>query len=173
MPLSALERASRRLLISVGLTALILAANHSTVAAAPSWDQRGAVSATPSGPSLRSMVEGVFSSETGPSDTSNAMGTQRFIQTVNGKVGIFSTALQAVSSFPLWELAGVAQQSEIGDPQIQWDPGTHRFYYATYCRGLACPTPLLMFGFSRTPSPNGPSDFLSLLSGYGGLPRPA
>jgi hypothetical protein len=71
-----------------------------------------------------------------PSDSTGAIGTTRYIELVNDKVGIYNrTSNTPTASGPLLQLTGCATTNCAGDDafdvQVIWDPGTNRFFYTT------------------------------------------
>ena len=68
-------------------------------------------------PTVNTLREGIYDTSTAPPDANIAAGTDRLIQTANLRVGVYTTSLQSVSSFPLWQLLGRGGPSPIGDPQ--------------------------------------------------------
>jgi hypothetical protein len=121
-----------------------------------------------SSPSLVRAWAGVDYGSQAPSDSTGAVGNQRFIETVNSRFAIYdksgNSPLATGSLQSLWNSGPLTT-----DPQMLWDPDTKRFYYA----GLDHTNPadnLLMFGYSKTASPSGASDFCHYsLGGYGAL----
>ncbi|HVQ89262.1 MAG TPA: hypothetical protein VMT88_13885, partial [Actinomycetes bacterium] len=101
-----------------------------------------------------------------PSDSTGAIGTTRFIETVNAKVGIYDRAGALVNSDSLsnfWQESG----NNNFDPQIMWDAKTKRFYYAGDSVASATDN-RLAYGFSKTASPNNAtSDWCHYQVGYG------
>jgi len=55
----------------------------------------------------------------------------------------------------------------ISDPQVMWDPSTSRFYFSMFeNRGSSGPDEGIAWGFSKTRSPNSPSDFCTYFNGF-------
>jgi hypothetical protein len=117
-------------------------------------------------PAASPSFAGIRDPNAGPPDTTGAVGTTRFIETVNTKFAIYSkTSTTPLSSGTLNALWGTGS-AFASDPQVIWDPGTGRFYYA----GLILVSPTdnrLTFGFSKTASPNSAADFCQYAIGYG------
>jgi hypothetical protein len=91
-----------------------------------------------------------------PSDSTGAIGTSRYIELVNAKVGIYSrTSNTPTASGALLTLTGCAVAActdNVFDPQIIWDPGTKRFFFAT--DDIVSSTQnVLTLGFSTTATP--------------------
>jgi hypothetical protein len=91
-----------------------------------------------------------------PSDSTGAIGTTRYIELVNSKAAIYSrTSNTPTASGSLLTLTGCASSTcvdEVFDPQVIWDPGTNRFYYATD-DVVSSTQNFLAFGFSTTATP--------------------
>jgi hypothetical protein len=111
---------------------------------------------------------GVNDPNVAPSDSTGAVGTDRFIETINDVFAVYDKTSNApIATGTLQDL----WQSGSGttDPQMLWDPGTKRFYYA----GLDFSVPtnnLIEFGYSKTATPNDETDFCHFfLQGYGSL----
>jgi hypothetical protein len=125
------------------------AARRSPVAplAAPSFGQQLA-------PNTTSSWEGLSDAGFAPSDSTGAVGTQRFIQLVNSEFGIYNKgSTSPMSSGTLNTLANVSSADSVFDVQVIWDPTTSRFYYAMI--DVASQTENnLAFGFSKTASPS-------------------
>jgi hypothetical protein len=87
-----------------------------------------------------------------PSDSTGAIGTRRYIEVVNSKVGIYGRGLNLINSDTLvnwWAQPG----SNSFDPQVIWDPQTNRFYYAGDSV-FSSADHRLSWGFSKTAAPN-------------------
>ena len=69
-----------------------------------------------------------------PSDSTGAIGTTRYIELVNAKAAVYNrTSNTPTASAPLLQLTGCATAGctdNVFDPQVIWDPGTNRFFYA-------------------------------------------
>ena len=129
----ALERAKAR------------AAARAGVARAPS------ASRTPR-PTTLIGANGLMDDSRTPSDSTGAIGTQRYVETVNSKVGIYDRSLNLIAEDTLqnwWNQPG----SNSFQPQVIWDPTTNRFYYAGVSL-FSSTDQRLSFGFSKTASPN-------------------
>src|SRR4051812_32680507 len=59
-----------------------------------------------------------------PSDSTASIGTQRFVQLVNTKVGIYDRTNTPVATDTLSTLTGSGVGPQVFDPQIMWDPDT-------------------------------------------------
>lgn len=117
-------------------------------------------------PSQRSNVAGVRDANSSPSDSTGAIGTTRYVELVNSKYGIYDRASKLLSTGSLSSLVGASQFDHIFDPQVIWDPGTDRFYYATD-QITSAGENLLAIGFSKGATPNGPADFCQYSLSYG------
>lgn len=93
---------------------------------------------------------------TAPSDSTGGIGTTRYIELVNAKAAIYNrTSNTPTASGSLLQLTGCASSTcvdSVFDPQVIWDPGTNRFYYATD-DVVSSSQNFLAFGFSTTATP--------------------
>jgi hypothetical protein len=105
-------------------------------------------------PSTVSSWAGASDADFAPSDSTGAVGTQRFIQLVNSEFAIYDKgSTLPMSSGSLSTLANASSADILFDVQIIWDPTTSRFYYAMI--DVASQTQNnLAFGFSKTASPS-------------------
>jgi hypothetical protein len=91
-----------------------------------------------------------------PSDSTGAIGPTRYIELVNSKAAIYSrTSNTPTASGSLLSLTGCATSlctDNVFDPQVVWDPGTSRFFYATD-DVVSSTQNLLAFGFSTSATP--------------------
>jgi hypothetical protein len=105
-------------------------------------------------PSASRSWEGVFDTGSAPSDSTGAIGITRYIETVNRTVAIYSkTSNTPLATGTLNDLFGQASTTNSFDPQVIWDPGTNRFYYAGDSVVSASDN-RLSFGFSKTATPS-------------------
>jgi len=91
-----------------------------------------------------------------PSDSTGAIGTTRYVELVNAKAAVYSrtsnTPTAAASLLQLTGCATTACTDNVFDPQVIWDPGTNRFFYAA--DDIVSSTQnLLDIGFSTTATP--------------------
>ena len=107
---------------------------------------------TTSAPSTLLTWKGLSAAGHSPSDSTGAIGTTRYIENVNSKVGIYDRTGALINSDSLshfWNEVG----NNNFDPQVMWDATTARFYYAG--DSVASSTDnRLAFGFSKSASPN-------------------
>jgi hypothetical protein len=91
-----------------------------------------------------------------PSDSTGAIGTTRYIELINAKAAVYNrTSNTPTASAPLLQLTGCASATcsdDVFDPQVIWDPGTNRFYYAAD-DVVSSTQHFLAFGFSTTATP--------------------
>lgn len=100
--------------------------------------------------------EGLRDTNFGPSDSTGAIGTSRYIEMVNSKYAIYArTKNRPTASGTLNELVGTP--GDVFDPQVIWDPDTKRFYYATD-RVVSSTENYIMYGYSKTSTPASGSD---------------
>lgn len=107
-------------------------------------------------PSIVRNWAGQRDTTTAPSDSTGAIGTTRYIELVNAKAAIYSrTSNTPTASGALLQLTGCATSlctDSVFDPQVIWDPGTNRFFYATDDI-VSSSQNFLDFGFSTTATP--------------------
>ncbi len=105
-------------------------------------------------PSTVDSWQGLSDTDFAPSDSTGAVGTQRFIQLVNSQFGIYDKgATSPMASGSLNTLAGVSSSDALFDVQVIWDPTTKRFYYTTI-DAVSQTNNNLAFGFSKSASPS-------------------
>src|SRR5690349_9315217 len=91
-----------------------------------------------------------------PSDSTGAIGATRYIELVNAKAAVYSrTSNTPTAAGALLQLTGCATAGcadNVFDPQVIWDPGTNRFFYAA--DDIVSSTQnLLDIGFSTSATP--------------------
>ena len=118
------------------------------------------------GPKTASVTQGwngITDPNFSPSDSTGTVGPTRYIELVNDEYGIYDrtvvgtpTTLQTGALATLTGDTGTTGGfSNLSDPQIVWDPGSSRFYYAA----LDVATNHLEVGWSTNGSPSGAADF--------------
>jgi hypothetical protein len=111
--------------------------------------------------------EGVFDTNSSPSDSTGAIGPTRYIELVNRKFAIYNrTSNTPVSSGSLQNLVGTPPNINVFDPQVIWDPSTNRFYYVTDTV-FSKTDNRLSWGFSKTSTPNSSADFCKYEQKFG------
>jgi hypothetical protein len=117
-------------------------------------------------PTVLDQVDGLDAVSSTPSDSTGAVGTTRYVETVNSRVRIYDKNLNTLSTDTLgnfWS-AGAAN---VFDPQVIWDPTTKRFYY-TGDIVVSGTDNRLAYGFSKTASPsNATTDWCHYNVSYG------
>jgi hypothetical protein len=113
----------------------------------------------PTAPVTFAAFEGVKDENVAPSDSTGAIGPDRYIEHVNRMFAIYDRAGGLISSGTATAFTGVAANRNVFDPQIMWDPTTRRFYYAWDSVEPGFANSYIAFGWSKTSSPNGPADF--------------
>ncbi len=104
-----------------------------------------------------------------PPDNAGAVGTTRFIETINSAVRIFDRVAgnPILATGSLNDLNGFGASNNSFDPQVIWDPTTNRFYYSMDTIVSASQN-LLTFGFSKSTSPsNVTTDWCKYAINYG------
>ncbi len=105
-------------------------------------------------PSTANSWQGLSDTGFAPSDSTGAVGTQRFIQLVNSQFGIYDKgATSPMASGSLNTLAGVSSADTLFDVQVIWDPTTSRFYY-TMIDEISQTQNALAYGYSKSASPS-------------------
>jgi hypothetical protein len=121
-------------------------ANPSLALTSPIFEKRA--------PGTLSSWQGLSDTDFAPSDSTGAVGTQRFIQLVNSQFGIYDKGSTApMASGSLNTLAGASSADTLFDVQVIWDPTTKRFYY-TMINSISQTNNDLAFGFSKSSSPS-------------------
>jgi YD repeat-containing protein len=96
---------------------------------------------------------GVSESASAPPDTTGAIGPSHYFEATNDAVAVYDRATGAqVSTTALDAFLGVPGD-DVSDPQIIWDAGSARWYYAAI--DIVSGSERLLFGFSKG---NDPSD---------------
>jgi hypothetical protein len=164
-----LSSAQRHLLRQGYLVPNQPAYDHAKVRAArqaPGSAAARAAAFAPRVPTANPSFAGLRDTNVGPPDTNGAVGKTRFIEDVNDKFAIYSkTSSTPISSGTLSALWGTGSATTT-DPQMIWDPGTKRFYYAGLIL-VSSTDNRLTFGFSKTASPNTAADFCKYTISYG------
>lgn len=136
------------------------AANRAREAAEQSATASGSDPAAPGLPSAAPTISGGFNfagltdnvNLISPAQAAGAIGTNRYVQAVNSRAGIYNRTTKAlIASGQLRELGGTAAESH--SPQIIWDAKTNRFYYAMSTT-VSQTNHRLLFGYSKSASPN-------------------
>jgi hypothetical protein len=110
---------------------------------------------------------GVSSTQFSPPDTTGAVGNVRFIELVNATFGIYNkTSNTPLATGALNTLAGASSDDVLFDPQVIWDPGTKRFFYAMDDVHAADDN-RVSFGWSKTDRPTTAADFCKYFFSYG------
>jgi hypothetical protein len=120
-------------------------------------------------PSTSKSWSGLSDSGFAPSDSTGAVGTQRFIQLVNSQFAIYDKGSTApMSSGSLNTLANASGADTLFDVQVIWDPTTKRFYY-TMIDVVSNTNNKLAYGYSKdaSPSSGSGSDWCKYSIGYG------
>jgi hypothetical protein len=111
--------------------------------------------------------EGIRDTSSGPSDSTSAIGTTRFIELVNTRYAIYNrTSNTPINQGTLNTLVGEPATNSVFDPQVIWDPTTNRFYYLMD-DVVSSTDNRIAFGFSKTASPNSAADFCKYVIGHG------
>jgi hypothetical protein len=120
-------------------------------------------------PSTVNSWAGLSDSDFAPSDSTGAVGTQRFIQLVNSQFAIYDKGSTVpMSTGSLNTLANASVADTLFDVQVIWDPTTSRFYY-TMIDVASQLQNNLAYGYSKdaTPSSGSSSDWCKYSISYG------
>jgi hypothetical protein len=143
-----------------------LTAKRAAARAAKATSSSGPPSPAPLASTVRSW-SGIRDPNNAPPDTTSAIGTSRYIELINTRFAIYRrNDTVPISKGNLAGLLGGRRSDFITDPQIIWDPGTQRFYYAA----LDTPNPrhnFIAMGFSKTASPTSAKGFCKYVFDYG------
>jgi hypothetical protein len=97
---------------------------------------------------------GLHDEDFAPSDSTGAVGTERFIELVNSQFAIYGKgSTTPISTGTLNTLANTSPDDVLFDVQVIWDPTTRRFYYTM----IDVVSPIqnrLAYGYSKTASPS-------------------
>ena len=131
----------------------------------------GPASPEASAPRLLAAVQtknwaGITDNTDSPSDSAGAVGPSRYMELVNSRFGLYSRTNALLGSGTLHSLIGATATDDVFDPQVIWDPGTSRFYYASGQITTGGDNHLA-FGFSKTGSPTTAADFCKYSIDYG------
>jgi hypothetical protein len=93
---------------------------------------------------------GRYDARSSPPDATGAVGPSSYIQLINRGYAIYNRNGHLVYGGGLASLFG-AQNTQVGEPQIHWDPYTGAFYYAgiDFMEGRE----RIFYGWSRSPKP--------------------
>jgi len=105
--------------------------------------------------------DGVVDDGGTPSDSTGAVGPDRYVELVNFRYGIYDRTGTLLGAGSLADLTG--DTNSLTDPQVIWDAATNRFYYTV----LDFSTDTLDIGFSLTSSPSSAADFCSYNFDFG------
>jgi hypothetical protein len=110
---------------------------------------------------------GLAESRFAPSDSTGAIGLDRYVEFVNSSFGVFDRSGSLIDSGTLAHLMASAY---VVDPQVIWDSQTGRFYYAALNATNALTgtgSNELLFGWSRDAFPLTPADWCSYSETFG------
>ena len=134
----------------------------------------GAVSGGPvvtSYPNVSPSFDGNFQTGGTPPDTTGAIGSDRYIETVNTEYAIYSRSGSLLNSGTLDALTGISTGPfgyALSDPQMMWDAKTQRFYYSVvYFDSLLFSDNGMAVGWSKTATPSSASDFCQYAISFG------
>jgi hypothetical protein len=88
-----------------------------------------------------------------PSDSTGAAGPTRYIELVNGKVGVYDRDWSLRTKSSLQSLVGLPAALLL-DPDILWAPAQQRFFFSMIATNGDISESQLAFGFSKGPEPD-------------------
>lgn len=108
-----------------------------------------------------------------PSDQTGAVGPDRYFEFVNSGYAIYTRSGTLLGEGTTREMAHLTDpDAEAYDIQANWDPSTQRFYFVTVA-DIASPPDYaytdtrLVYGFSKTATPNSAADFCTYDMNFG------
>jgi hypothetical protein len=112
-------------------------------------------------PILMESFEGPRDPAASFSDSVGAVGPTRFVNLVNEQFAIYDRTVSPPGLLSTGPLQSFAQAGpDVFNPNVIWDPGTQRFYYAMdHVASQQPPDFRIAWGFSMTDTPNAPSDW--------------
>jgi hypothetical protein len=108
---------------------------------------------------------GRYDLRSSPPDATGAAGPMGYVQLINRGFAIYNRNGHLMSSGGLATLFG-AQNTQLGEPQIHWDPFTGAYYYAGI--DFMAGRERIFYGWSRSPKPASGADSQWCKYRYGG-----
>jgi len=122
-------------------------------------------------PNVTPSFNGTYQTGLTPPDTTGAIGTDRYIETVNTKYAIYGRTGSQINSGTLSSLTGISTGLfgySLSDPQMLFDVKTQRFYYvAVYYDSLFLSDNGIAIGWSKTATPASSADFCQYAISFG------
>ena len=110
---------------------------------------------------------GLKDANTTPSDSTGAVGTQRYIELVNSQAAIYTRSHALVGAqMTIQTLVGSGPTDAVFDPQVIWDGQQNRFFYAADWIVSASDN-RIAFGWSKTATPSSAADFCRYGTSFG------
>lgn len=110
-------------------------------------------------PTLVAGSVGLTDSSLSPSDSTSAVGPDRYVELVNARFAIYQLGgTSPLGQGTLAELTDTTAGGNVFDPQVIWDPDTSRFFYAADVV-FSSTDNRLAFGWSKTATPSSAADF--------------
>jgi hypothetical protein len=128
-------------------------------------------SATAHTPKVIESFEGPHDTSVAPGNAVGAIGPARFVNLVDERYAIFDRTVSPPAMISSGTLLDFAQATgvEVFQPNVIWDPGTQRFYYAMD-EVLVAQQPASVridWGFSMTATPNTTADWCHYATDFG------
>lgn len=149
---------------SASITGRVLINPHPSAGAfvAPSAPTVGHAVENPFAPVVGASWAGLSDPTVSPPDTNGAIGPNNYVEIINIQLGIYTRSGVLVNQTPLGVLTGHSQFN-LSDPMVLWDANTQRFYFNVWDTSQAT----MVWGFSKSSSPAGPTDFCTYTSSFG------
>lgn len=100
-----------------------------------------------------------------PSDSTGAIGTDRYVELVNQRFGVYDRAGAVMARGTLADLAGLPGANLL-DSEVIWDPDQGRFFYSMIDTNKQFTSNQLAFGFSKSNLPD-VDGWCTYASGFG------
>jgi hypothetical protein len=119
-----------------------------------------------SSPRITAVYAGVHSNKNSPPSPNIAASPTEEMEVTNLKYEIANRSGVVSSMGTMTSLFAVGNKY-LTDPQVMWDPTTKRFYISMEENdGTTTPENGIAWGFSKTATPTGPSDFCTYFNGF-------
>jgi hypothetical protein len=122
-------------------------------------------------PNVVPSFDGDYETGLTPPDTTGAIGSDRYIETINTQYAIYNRSGALINGGNLSDLTGIPTGLfgyALSDPQIMWDAQTQRFYYsAVYYDSLFLSDNGLAVGWSTTATPSSAADWCQYAISFG------
>lgn len=128
----------------------------------PGTNGTGAVSPNPT---IINNYTGINDPNWYPPDWNGATGPSRYVEVINNRIGFYNGSAGLLSSATTFQMAATSD-GYVGDPEINYDPATKKFYYALMDQDSSGNW-FIDYGFSKIQKPSSVADFCHYQQGYG------